>query len=130
MPNDGTVALIRDLFLIIASGVFVIVVVCAGVVVYQLYRRLIRVITTAEEISSAIKSGVEQVSNDAKEISSTVRASVEQVSGDVRYFSDTVLNRGAKPLGSVVWVVELINRLVEIIQQFRSRQRRDEDATT
>ena len=130
MPDDGTVALIRDLFLIIACGVFVIVVVGAGVVAYQLYRRLIRVITTAEEISSAIKSGVEQVSNDAKEISSTVRASVEQVSGDVRYFSDTVLNRGARPLGSVVWVVELINRLVEMIQQFRSRQSRDEDATT
>ena len=147
MPNDGTVALIRDLFLIIASGVFVIVVVAGAVVGYQLYRRLTQVIITAEEITIAVNTCVEQVSNDAKEISrilrasvqavssnvrevsSTVRASVEQVSGDVRHFSDTVLNRGARPLGSVVWVVELINRVVEMIQQFRSRPSSDDDAT-
>ena len=148
MPNDGTVGLVRDLFLIIASGVFIIVVVAGAVVGYQLYRRLTQVIVTAEEISGAVKTGVEQVSSDAREISralrasvqqvsdnvrevsSTVRASVEQVSSDVRHFSNTVLNRGASPVGNVVSLMELINRVIEMIRQFRSRPSGDEDVTT
>ena len=92
MYTTEAVALIRDLFVIVATGVFAIVALVAGLLFFMVFQSVRRATRNAEEISSII------------------------------------LNRVVKPLGSLTTAFdEVVARVLGMIQEYRSKERRNED---
>lgn len=157
MHEVAWLAILRDVFIIIGFVVLTALLAGIGFALFQLYQRVRRLMGTvetvsntlktsieqisgdarevsrtvrssAEQISTTVRSGVEQVSSNVREMSSTLRSSADRISSDAREMSSTLLNRGARPVGNVASFAELFNRVLELVQQYRSRRGRNEDA--
>jgi len=150
-------AILRDVFIIIGFAVLTVLLTGIGFGLLRLYQRVRRLMVTVEAVSNTVKTSVEQISSDAREVSRTVRSSADQISttvrsgveqvssnvremsstlrssaegisSDAKEMSSTLLNKGARPVGNVASFAELFNRVLRLVQQYRSRRGRNEDA--
>ena len=91
MAVNETIALIRDISVIIAAGVFTAILLAVGYVLMRLYPLTRRTLQSVEQTSSMVHSMVSQ------------------------------------PLGLVSGVVELLNRVLAMVNHFRSRNQEVDD---
>ena len=89
------IALIRDIFIIVNSGVFIIILIGLGVVVFRVYRQFY---PTVLRTSRNLEEG-----------------------------SGILLNLVSQPMNLIGSVVELLNRLWGLVENFKNRERRNDD---
>ncbi len=89
------IALIRDIFIIVNSGVFIIILIGLGVVVFRVYRQFY--------------------------------PSVLRTSRNLEEGSGILLNLVSQPMNLIGSVVELLNRLWGLVENFKNRERRNDD---
>lgn len=87
----GTIAIIRDLFIIVFTGTFTLVLLVTWLWMFRLNR------------------------------------SVHQAGKNLEEISSIVLNRVARPLGTLPPLMDVFKYVLGWIQEYRSRERRDED---
>ena len=85
------IPLIRDILIIVAAGIFIIILLVVAFILLRLY------------------------------------PSVRRITRNVEESSNVLLNVVSKPLNLVTAFLELVNRVMGLVEQFRSRERRNED---
>jgi hypothetical protein len=85
------IPLIRDILIIAAAGIFIIILLVVAFILLRLY------------------------------------PSVRRITRNVEESSNVLLNVVSKPLNLVTAFLELVNRVMGLVEQFRSRERRNED---
>ena len=95
MDTADKIALIRDIFVIVNSGVFIIILIVLGVVVFRVYRQLY--------------------------------PSVLRTSRNLEQGSGILLNLVSQPVNLIGSAMEMINRVWGLVENFKNRERRNED---
>ena len=89
------IALIRDIFIIVNSGVFIIILIGLGVVVFRVYRQFY--------------------------------PSVLRTSRNLEEGSGILLSLVSQPMNIIGTVLEVINRVWGLVENFKNRERRNDD---
>ena len=89
------IALIRDIFIIVNSGVFIIILIGLGVVAFRVYRQFY--------------------------------PSVLRTSRNLEEGSGILLSLVSQPMNIIGTVLEVINRVWGLVENFKNRERRNDD---
>ena len=89
-----TISTIRDIFIIVFTGIFILVLLVVSLLGFRLMRSVRRTVRNVEEVSSII------------------------------------VNRVARPLSNLPALAEVARTVMGLVQQYRSRERRNEDGET
>jgi hypothetical protein len=86
--------MIRDIFIIVFTGLAILVLLVGGFLVFGLLRSIRGTVRNAEEVTSII------------------------------------VNKVARPLSNIPAVADVVRTVVGLVQEYRSRERRNEDGET
>jgi len=95
MSTAETIILIRDISVIVASGIITLVFLMAGFILLRVYLQLYP----------------------------TLRRAARKIEQS----SDIILNVVSQPLNLASAIVDLVSRVLGVVEQFRNRQRRNDD---
>ncbi len=82
MHDNETIALLRDLFIIVASGLFIVIFLGTGIGAFVLFRRVSRIL-----------KNVEHITGDVKQISGTAAETASKLSGVIATGLEILLTR-------------------------------------
>jgi len=89
-----TISTIRDVFIIVLTGIFILVLLVGGFLAFGIFRSVRRTVRNVEEVTSII------------------------------------VNRVARPLSNIPGLAGVARTVLGLVQQYRSRERRNEDGET
>jgi hypothetical protein len=95
MSTTETIAMIRDISIIAASGVVALVFLVAGFILLRVYLQ--------------------------------IYLTLRRAARKFEQSSDLVLNVVSQPLNMVSAIVDLVNRVLGVVEQFRNKERRKDD---
>ena len=95
MDTVDKIALIRDIFIILNLGVFIIILIGLGVVMFRVYRQFY--------------------------------PSVLRTTRNLEEGSGILLNLVSQPLNLIGSAMEMINRVLGLVENFKNRERRNDD---
>ena len=77
MHNHETIAVLRDLFIIVASGLFVLVFLGLGIAGFILFRKISKILKNVEHITGDVKQISGTAANTAAKLSGVIAAGLE-----------------------------------------------------